>query len=191
MELDELKNRWQELDERLNAMDGKVRSMTADAAAGRIFSSRKRLERIIRMPLFVICFLPLVVSGLIRETNWHPGGAFIACFVLFLVAVAVNHVVLLAILRGLDAEKMTVREAYACSLRLRKHFIGGVMVKMLLAAPVLVLFGIALSNTGTYAIWGFWSGLALGSVLGVRVFLKASGEVGAIQRALEELKDDD
>ena len=188
MELDDLKNKWRELDGRLDCADVKIDRLTAEVAAGKFIPAKQRLARMLRMQLLLLAFLPLPFSNILRYAD--NAGSDIAVQVLlglFILAMLGRQVFLIVRLAGIDPVKQSVRDACAAVVRFRSCFLVGVGIGIVLGVPFIVAFGIYASKfTTPYVLYGFWVGLAVGVPLGVRVFLRMRNEINALRAALQD-----
>ena len=188
MELDDLKNKWRELGDRLDCADVKIDRLTAEVAAGKFIPAKQRLARMLRMQLLLLAFLPLPFSNILRYAD--NAGSDIAVQVLlglFILAMLGRQVFLIVRLAGIDPVKQSVREACAAVVRFRSCFLVGVVIGIALGVPFLVAFGIYASKfTTPYVLYGFWAGLAVGVPLGVRIFLRMRSEINALRAALQD-----
>lgn len=191
MELEELRQSWRELDARLHTADEKIRRMARAAAQGRIDTSRRRIRRSVRRPLFLVWLLPLLIFNFCRILDWHPEPLFYILFGLFLLVILATHIDLLMLLDAIDPVRQTAREAYAGTLRFRRRLLRSVILKGALAVPVIVWIGLSFDpGTGlyTYALTGFWTGVAVGGAIGIHRLLHLCDEIGQIQRTLHEME---
>ena len=77
------------------------------------------------------------------------------------------------LLRKIDCLKMTVREACLAESRFRMSFKVGIAVSVLCAVPLLASMIWDMSQMGNrYMLIGVWTGLVVGLLIGIRVFLK-------------------
>ncbi len=191
MELDELKTKWRELDERLDRTEAKMRSMAAEITAGRLTSAKQRLTRTFRITAVLPLLLPGCFMWIFRLLGADPGIAVHVLLGLFFVAILVRQIILLRMLSKIDPGTMSVRDACAAVLRLRKVFLGGVIAGAVLAVPLLIALGIFFSTfVQSSLLYGFASGLIAGALVGVKVFLRISGEINAMRDALRDTGDE-
>ncbi len=184
MELEDLKRGWRELDERMAAVEARAHATAMDVACERIRSSRARLVKTTYLPMIGVCLLPMMICGVFRELGVDPGPVFYIFLFLFVAAVLVNHTTILLLLRGMDPVGRTVRESCADVLRLRRHFLCGVAVKVTLAVPVIVSLCVAFYGIDPWIDWGMIAGLAVGIAAGVRIFIRVRSDIAGIENSL-------
>lgn len=186
MELDELKIPWLELNERLDVADRRLERMAARIAAEKINSSLDRLRRMNRMLLVVLASLPFSYLNLCRSSDTGPGTFLSVWLALFLCAMSVCQIRMLVLLNRIRPDSQSVRETCEAVLRLRRCFLAGTVAGIVLAVPLLVALGLfVVRMTMPYALYGFGVGLVAGLLAGLRVFLRAQREIGALQAALD------
>lgn len=191
MELDDLKTKWRELDERLDDADVKIDRLTAEVAAGKFTSAKQRLARILRMQLFLVAVLPMLFMNIFRYgDNPDAGIAVKVLLALFIMAMLGRQVFLIITLSQIRPGTQSVREACAAVLRFRRWFLVGVVAGIALGAPFLIALGFYMSALTTpYMLYGFWAGLVVGIPLGVRIFLRMRNEINALRNALRDVDE--
>lgn len=188
MELDDLKTKWSQLDERLEKMDNKIDKLAADVVGGKFISARQQLLRINRIGIFLLMSLPLWMGPL---SSWAPGtslgislnilGAF------FIFTMLIRQIILLVLLRRINPDRQSVREVCAAVLRFRRCFFAGVIIGIGLGVPFLILIGIQASEMSSpYTFYGFITGLIIGLPLGIRIFIRVLREIRTLRTALQD-----
>ncbi len=186
MELDNLKDTWRELDERLDRLDRRIDTLTASVVSRRIVTSRERLQRINRLLLVPLSAMPLAFANLFRYVE--PPAALAVSLGIFLLAMFVRQILLLVLIERIRPERQTVRELGRAVLRLRRCFLWGVVVGIALAIPPLGLLAWRLSQLAEaeFVLWGFATGLVCGIALGVQLFLRIYSEIETLRDALRD-----
>lgn len=187
MELDDLKKKWRELDERLISTDERIDRLTAEVTTGRFTSARQRLMRTLQLGVCMLLCMPLIFANVLRYETIRPEMAIVVLLIFFIVVMLVRQVVLIALLRRIDPARQSVFEACTAVLRFRTCFMAGAVVGIVVAVPFVVMVGIYLSRFDTpYVLYGFVAGLVVGVPLGVRIFLRMLRDINALRAALTD-----
>lgn len=190
MELDDLKTKWSQLDERLEKIDNKVDQLAADIVGGKFISARQRLFCINRLGILLLICMPLWIeriSSSVPETSLGISLNVVGAFFIF--AMLARQIILLVLLRRINPEKQSVRELCAAVLRFRRCFFAGVIIGLGLGVPFLILIGIQTSEMSSpYTFYGFVAGLVIGLPLGIRIFMRVLREIRLLRTALQDTK---
>lgn len=188
MELENLKLEWRDLDARLNEVEAQARRLAAGTAAGQLGTSRRRLKRVALVPMALLCGASFGMYGICKGFAPQYGIPAMIFMSLFVVAVVVSHAIFLRLLQEIDPVRQTVSEACAGVIRLRRHFLWSMAVKIPLAVPTLVCLALGSIDRDPDA-WRFlWLGLVVGALAGTRIFLRASDEIARLRHSIRELE---
>lgn len=188
MELDDLKTKWRELDERLGRTDVKIDKLAAEVAGGKFISARQQLIRINRIGIFLLMCMPLWMGHISSCTSATSLGISLNVLgAFFIFAMLIRQIILLVLLRRINPERQSVREVCAAVLRFRRCFFAGVVIGIGLGVPFLVLIGIRANEmSGPYTFYGFVTGLIIGLPLGIRIFIRVLREIRTLRTALQD-----
>ena len=196
MELENLRDSWRSANEAGAPLHGRseadLQRMAARVAAGKAQSSIQRLRRRWRMAILLVILLPVIWNTPLQGGD--PLLRRTGCIVLCLfVASALTHI--LYFLRLLDrcdpAHGFTVRETAQAAVRLRRRFLQGEVLHILLAVGVLTLLCLHQQTMpyGEYWYYGFGVGLAIGVPIGIHKFLRMLRDIDLLADALKELDE--
>lgn len=186
MELDDLKTSWRALDERFARTDARIDRLAACVAAGKVTSSLEWLRRRTRLFLFLLASVPFSFVALFRRMpDLHSTGLSVALG-LFVCTMLFRQVFLLVLLERIRPERQSVSALCRAVLHFRRCFLWGVVAGVALALPLFALLGcrLAAMPDAEPLLWGFLTGLVLGAVVGLRVFLRMLREIGVLRDAL-------
>ncbi|MDE6623252.1 MAG: hypothetical protein K2K30_02535 [Alistipes sp.] len=188
MELEELKNEWQRLDDRMDRMEQRMGRLTAGGVAGSFRPAFDRLLRRFRLSIVVALLVPMNFWGAFcRYGAVVEMMPLLAAICLFAVAVIVQNLLLQDRLRRIDPAGQTLREACAAVIRLRRLYLRGVACCVPFAALWILWLGGVLWHRGdAYVLYGVATGAIVGLPLGTVVFLRNCRAIDALQQALEE-----
>lgn len=92
------------------------------------------------------------------------------------------------LLDKIDCNRMAVREVCLAEARFRLSFKVGIGISVLLAIPMLTGMLWDMNRFGDpYLMAGVWTGLAVGLMLGLRLFFKAWRGVKELREAIDDL----
>lgn len=156
MNIDEIKQRWNELSIKVTSEDLAIRSTSLD----RLIDSYRRFAVLAMVCLpFGNSFLRLMETGELKATPW--------ILILYYAVLLLSEVVdwtLFSRLKKIDVFKMSVSEVSERVLLCRKiHLISQLVLLPLGLAFVLV---VTLSATDEYLRWGLICGASVGAVIG-------------------------
>ncbi|WP_418698595.1 hypothetical protein [Bacteroides sp.] len=186
MELEDLKKDWNEMEERLGRLEMENRQLQHKAVKSKVEQMRKRL--LLRQTFFIIC-LPLLSYQVVRHSELDFSALTWGLMFLFIVVLLIRQIVWRQLLKKVDCVQMTVREACLAENRFRFFFKIGVAVSAFSAIPLLVSMIWDIAGMGDqYMLIGAWTGLVVGLLLGIRIFLKAWRGVKELREAIADLE---
>lgn len=93
------------------------------------------------------------------------------------------------LLKKIDCLTLTVREVCLAESRFRMSFKIGIVVSLLSAIPLLASMIWDMSRFGDrYMMMGVWTGLAVGSVIGLRKFRQSWRGIKELRQAIADLQ---
>ena len=183
MELEELKQNWNIMEERLGRLEMEQRQQLNNKVVSKVKQVQDRVLR--RFTIVVIC-LPFFCWYIVHNQMCDFS---LSTWVLLFLFVAVIIATWMLLLRKIDCQKMTVREVCLAESRFRMSFKVGIAVSVLCAVPLLVSMIWDMSPMGDrYILIGVWTGLVLGLLIGIRLFLKAWSGIKELKEAITDLQ---
>ncbi|MCD8093774.1 MAG: hypothetical protein LUF01_13500 [Bacteroides sp.] len=187
MELEDLKKDWNEMEERLGRLEMETHQLKHKAVNSKVEQMRKRL--LLRQTFFVL-FLPWFFYQIVRNSEFDFSTLTWSLLGVFIVAILVRQLVWLLLLRKIDCLRQTVREVCLVENRFRLSFKVGIVGCLICAIPLLVSLIWDIAGMGDkYLLIGAWTGLAVGLLLGIRLFLKAWRGVKELREAIADLEE--
>ena len=169
MELEELKQNWNIMEERLGRLEMDQRQQLNSKVVSKVKQVQDRVLR--RFTVLVLC-LPLMSWLLVRNQVYD-----------------FSVLTRMLLLRKIDCLKMTVREVCLAESRFRMSFKVGIAVSVLCAVPLLASMIWDMSQMGDrYILIGAWTGLVVGTLIGIRLFLKAWSGIKELKEAITDLQ---
>lgn len=190
MELEDLKQSWKQMDERLSTLDIENKELTRQVMNQKISTVRDKLKRKFMLGLAIVLMLPSMIHLNERVIgNSFSNFTWIALSILF-ITMAIRQIVWLRDLRGIDCLTQTVQEACVAEVRLRKHIKVGVGIGLLLVTPFFISFFLDLQQWGNvYVLTGASCGAVVGGVFGFFKLRKLMKDVDRLNHTLNEIKE--
>ena len=181
MELEELKQNWNIMEERLGRLEMEQRQQLNSKVVSKVKQVQDRVLR--RFTVLVLC-LPLMSWLLVRNQVYDFSMSTWILLFLFVAVIIARQFTWMLLLR-----KMTVREVCLAESRFRMSFKVGIAVSVLCAVPLLASMIWDMSQMGDrYILIGAWTGLVVGTLIGIRLFLKAWSGIKELKEAITDLK---
>lgn len=185
MELEDLKNNWAAMTERLDRLEIENRKQLHKAVDSKVRQMRQRL--LLRLT-FVVFLLPLFLWNIMRHAEYNFSIQTWVMVCLFVVAIGIRQFIWMYLLDKIDCNRMAVREVCLAEARFRLSFKVGIGISVLLAIPMLTGMLWDMNRFGDpYLMAGAWTGLAVGLMLGLRLFFKAWRGVKELREAIDDL----
>ncbi|WP_303208774.1 hypothetical protein [Bacteroides oleiciplenus] len=186
MELEELKQNWNIMEERLGRLEMEQRQQQNNKVVSKVKQVQDRVLR--RFTIVVIC-LPLLCWLLVHNRAYDFSVLTWILLFLFVAVILARQFAWMVLLRRIDCLKMTVREVCLAEGRFRMSFKVGIAVSVLCAVPLLASMIWDMSRMGDrYLLIGAWTGLAVGLIIGLRLFFKAWSGVKELREAIADLQ---
>ncbi|MDE6347387.1 MAG: hypothetical protein K2L60_01650 [Bacteroides sp.] len=186
MELENLKKNWNIMEERLGRLEIENRKLLHRAVDSKVKQMRQRL--LLRLT-FIVFLLPMLLWQITRQNEFEFSPLTWGLVSLFLVTILIRQCTWAYLLNRIDCNRMAVREVCLAEARFRQSFKVGIGVSVLLAIPMLAGMLWDINHLGDpYILAGAWTGLAVGVILGLRLFFKAWNGVKELQEAIADLE---
>ena len=134
MELEELKQNWNIMEERLGRLEMEQRQQLNSKVVSKVKQVQDRVLR--RFTVLVLC-LPLMSWLLVRNQVYDFSMSTWILLFLFVAVIIARQFTWMLLLRKIDCLKMTVREVCLAESRFRMSFKVGIAVSVLCAVPLL------------------------------------------------------
>lgn len=186
MELEDLKRDWNDMEERL----GKLEMGHCKLLNKTVKNKVKQMEERFYLRLTcLIFFLPLFAWAMVRNQVYDFSVLTWILLFLFVVVILARQLTWMLLLRKIDCLKMTVREVCLAESRFRMSFKVGIAVSVLCGIPLLASMIWDMSQMGDrYILIGAWTGLVVGLLIGIRLFLKAWSGIKELKEAISDLR---
>ncbi|MBQ7942237.1 MAG: hypothetical protein IJ328_07535 [Muribaculaceae bacterium] len=187
MDLDELKNKWKQLDEHVKAQDDKIRELTDQVMAGKAKSPLKRLKRhcligAVLVPLMLPYFLWCYEFIGLECSEWMEKTLYVMTWV-FIMFTWVREIYLYMDLSRINVSRVTVVEALRGTIRFRKHYHYGVLIDLILGMITIVLMLLCFNKN--LMIGGMIGGL-IGGAIGFKLFRYYERKIDELESSLKE-----
>lgn len=186
MELEELKEGWKEMNERMDKLEIKGDELVNRIAQNRIISAQQRLKREYQM-MTVICLLPPSWIVIMQRNIEGLGDWVVYMFFIFFWVMAFHKGFVWWKLAHLNYREMTIKEALVSTYKLEKYQKTGMLVGISLAIPLLICFiSLLYQMHEMYAFYGAWCGLVVGLLIGLKVRRRIKKEMKEMRGALQD-----
>ena len=187
MELENLKQSWAELNDRLDRTDEQLRELTDRATRRHADDLRRRTERRLWLPIAAAGLLPLLMYNLSRMDDLKLSPFCLAALCVFVAAAVANNIALLVRLRDIDPIHSTVSEICRRTRRLRRHLLRGLAMQMVLMFVLVLSIVLCITGSGIDGIeplmYGFWGGVAIGLPAGIYRFMQIYGDIAEMEHS--------
>ena len=181
MELEELKQNWNIMEERLGRLEMEQRQQLNNKVVSKVKQVQDRVLR--RFTIVVLC-LPFFSWHIVHNQMCDFSMLTWTLLFLFVAVILARQLTWMLLLR-----KMTVREVCLAESRFRMSFKVGIAVSVLCAVPLLASLIWDMSQMGDhYLLIGVWTGLVVGMLIGIRLFLKAWSGIKELKEVITDLQ---
>ena len=132
MELEELKQNWNIMEERLGRLEMEQRQQLNNKVVSKVKQVQDRVLR--RFTIVVIC-LPFFCWYIVHNQMCDFSLSTWVLLFLFVAVIIARQFTWMLLLRKIDCQKMTVREVCLAESRFRMSFKVGIAVSVLCAVP--------------------------------------------------------
>ena len=186
MELEELKQNWNIMEERLGRLEMDQRQQLNNKVVSKV---KKVQDRVLRRFTIVVICLPFFCWYIVHNQMCDFSLSTWVLLFLFVAVIIARQFTWMLLLRKIDCLKMTVREVCLAESRFRMSFKVGIAVSVLCAVPLLASMIWDMSPMGDrYILIGAWTGLVVGTLIGIRLFLKAWSGIKELKEAITDLQ---
>lgn len=188
MELEELKNKWKELDKHVKAQDEKIKELTDQVTANKVKSPLAMLRRhCLVSAIFVPFLLPFFfwIYGFVglNSPEWQKMLLYVLTW-LFVGFIFVREIYLYLDLKPINVGRETALEAMKRVIKFRKHYNGGVLIAMVMGMAMLLVMFICIGNPSF--IVGGLVGAVIGGIFGAKLYRKYIDAVDEMEKTLSE-----
>lgn len=187
MELDELKNKWKQLDEHVKAQDEKIRELTDSIISGKVKSPLTRLKTHCVISVIVIPFLlpfffwTYSYMGL-NCPGWQKTLLYILTWV-FVVFTFVREIYFIYDLRRINVDRETAIESLKRTIKFRKHYHWGVMIDLVIGCVLLLVM---MCSFNIEFVSGGIVGCIVGGIIGSKMFRYYVRLINELESAFRE-----
>ena len=186
MELEELKQNWNIMEERLGRLEMDQRQQLNNKVVSKV---KKVQDRVLRRFRIVVLCLPFFSWHIVHNQMCDFSMLTWILLFLFVAVILARQLTWMLLLRKIDCLKMTVREVCLAESRFRMSFKVGIAVSVLCAVPLLASMIWDMSQMGDhYLLIGVWTGLVVGMLIGIRLFLKAWSGIKELKEVITDLQ---
>lgn len=190
MELEELKNKWQKLNIRVERLEKDNKRMASELAAGRAATARKSLVRYYNVSAFNGMLLPLLAPMLVMVLHFQ---LWVAClYAVFGMVMSVLNFVFADYIRRNADMTLPVVDALNNLLVIRRRQkqlrILGIVCGIIVVSS---MFGQVTGQGDKYVMLGMLIGLCVGIPMGVFKELRSRRLLRTMQRELQACLDED
>lgn len=187
MELEELKNKWKQLDEHVKAKDDKIRELTDRIMAGKVKSPLMLLRRhCIIAAIFIPFLLPFFFGAFyfigLECAEWQRTLLYILAWAFVLFSFA-RELYFINDLKHINIGRETALESLKRTIRFRKHFHWWLVADVILGFMFIATF---ISCIGLKHIVGGAIGGVIGGMIGYRIYRKEVHAINDLESALRE-----
>ena len=180
---EELKQNWNIMEERLGRLEMDQRQQLNNKVVSKV---KKVQDRVLRRFTIVVICLPFFCWYIVHNQMCDFSMSTWVLLFLFVAVIIARQFTWMLLLRKIDCLKMTVRLAES---RFRMSFKVGIAVSVLCAVPLLASMIWDMSQMGDrYILIGAWTGLVVGLLIGIRLFLKAWSGIKELKEAITDLQ---
>ena len=162
MELEELKQNWNIMEERLGRLEMEQRQQLNNKVVSKVKQVQDRVLR--RFTIVVLC-LPFFSWHIVHNQMCDFSMLTWTLLFLFVAVILARQLTWMLLLRKIDCLKMTVREVCLAESRFRMSF-----------------------KVDHYLLIGVWTGLVVGMLIGIRLFLKAWSGIKELKEVITDLQ---
>lgn len=186
MELEDLKKNWNVMEERLGRLEIENRKLLHKAVKSKVEQMRQKL--LLRLT-FIVFLMPMLLWQITRQDEFEFSPLTWGLVGVFLLVILIRQCTWAYLLNRIDCGRMAVREVCLAEARFRQSFKLGIAVSVLLAIPMLVsMIGDMIRFGNPYIVYGAWTGLVVGLILGLRLFFRAWNGVKELREAIADLE---
>lgn len=187
MELEELKNKWRQLDKHVKAQDEKIRELTDQVIAGKVKSPLSTLRThsiisVIVIPLLLPFFLVIFDFLGVSCPEWHEKLLYALTWV-FVVSLFIRELIFIIDLKQINVARETALESLARTIKFRKHYQWGVLIELFIGMAFVIVMMSAFNREFLY---GGILGFVIGVIFGGKLYNYYVNKIKELETALNE-----
>lgn len=186
MELEELKQNWNIMEERLGRLEMDQRQQLNNKVVSKV---KKVQDRVLRRFTIVVICLPFFCWYIVHNQMCDFSMSTWVLLFLFVAVIIVRQFTWMLLLRKIDCLKMTVREVCLAESPFPDVFQSGDSCECVVCRTFTGKYDMDMSQMGDrYILIGAWTGLVVGLLIGIRLFLKAWSGIKELKEAITDLQ---
>ena len=191
MELDELKNKWKQLDDHVKSQDEKIRQLTDQVISGKVKSPLNTLRRhCIIAAIFVPFMAPffLWAYDFVGLTCGDTQKMLLYALTLLFVGFTYFRELFFVIeLKKIDVNKASAIESLKRTLRFRQYYKWGVIIDLFIGIAFLL---VAFASMNEQFMYGGIVGGFIGGIGGAKMWKFYNRTINDLESALHEWNED-
>lgn len=187
MEIDDIKNKWRQLDEHVKVQDEKIRELTDAVVAGKVKSPLHTLRR---HCLFGVVLVPLLLpfffwaySFVGLQGTESEKMLLRVMTVVFVAFTWIREIVLYVVLGRINVSRDSVLTSLRETIRFRKLYHYGVSIDLVLGLITLMLMFYCMNTA--FIVGGIVGGI-FGGAIGVRMYRYYKRKINELESSLLE-----
>ncbi len=191
MELDELKNKWKQLDEHIKVQDVKIKELTDQIMQGKVKSPLETLKRHCIISAILVPFLlPFFFFAYdfvgLNCPNWQK-ILLHTLTIVFVVFTFLRELWFIYDLKHINISKKSAVESLKQAIKFRKHYHWGVTIDIIIGLIFIIVIMYSFNNE---LILGGIIGLIIGSIIGYKMYRYYIHTIDELETALLEWSED-
>lgn len=187
MELEELKNKWKQLDEHVKAQDDKIRELRDQVVKGKVKSPLMTLKRhCIIAAVFVPFLLPFFFWAYdfvgLNCPEWQKNLLYALTWIFVLFTFA-REIYFIQELKRINVGRDTAVEALRQTILFRKHYHRGVLIDLILG---MILIFVMICSFNKEFIYGGIVGFIIGGCIGYKMYCYYNRAIDELEAAFHE-----
>ena len=187
MELDELKNRWKQLDNHVKSQDEKIRQLTDQVIASKVKSPLNTLRQHCIIAAVVVPFLlPFFFWAYdyvgLTCPEWQKTILY-ALTILFIGFTLVRELYFIYDLSKIDICKDSAIESLQRTIKFRRHYKWGVLIDLIIGIAFIT---VAFSALNKEFMYGVFIGGIVGGFIGTKLYRFYNRTINDLESALVE-----
>ena len=192
MEIDDIRNKWRQLDEHVKVQDEKIRELTDAVVAGKVKSPLSTLRRhcllgIVLEPLMLPFFFWAYSFVGLQGTD-SVKMLLRVMTIVFIGFTWIREIVLYVVLGRINVSRDSVLTSLRETIRFRKLYHYGVSIDLVLGLITVMLMFYCMNTA--FIVGGIMGGV-LGGIVGARLYRYYKRKIDELESSLQEWDDTD
>ena len=191
MELDELKNKWKQLDNHVKSQDEKIRQLTDQVIAGKVKSPLTTLRRHCIIAAFFVPFLAPFFFWAFNFVGLTCGESqkilLYALTLLFVVFTYFREIFFVIELKKINVSKDSAIESLKRTIRFRQQYKWGVTIDLLIGIAFIT---VAFASLNQEFMMGGIIGGIIGGLVGAKMWRFYNRTINDLESALREWNEE-